>query len=297
MSIRLQAVAQADRGRKREVNEDTVYQTVVATPGGDPMGLFIVADGIGGRLAGEVASFWAIETIKDSLADLFAISDPRETAQFSTEELLNTQAGQSDPRETARLQRDELIDAQAADWTEQEYFANRMKVAVDRANSVVREYGSQKLEKAGDIGTTVSMAVVYGREALIANVGDSRTYVVRGGQLRQVTHDHSYVQRLIDEDYIQAEERYTHPHRHLIYRSLGTKDTVETEFFPVTLSPDDFLLLCTDGLWEMVQSPEEMVNIIYQSPSVETACQRLIEAANAAGGQDNIGVVLVRVLE
>ena len=78
---------------------------------------------------------------------------------------------------------------------------------------------------------------------------------------------------------------------------MGTKDTVETELFTVALSPDDFLLLCTDGLWEMIQSPEEIVNIVHQSPSVETACQRLIEAANAAGGQDNIGVVLVGVLE
>jgi serine/threonine protein phosphatase PrpC len=296
MPLRLQAAGLTDRGRRRDVNEDAVYEIVVENPSGDAMGLLIVADGIGGRLAGEVASYWAVETIKNSLADLYGLTDPRETAQFSTAEINDALAAQNDPRETARLKRDQILDAQNVDWTEQTYFANRVRAAINRANSVVREYASQKLEGAAEIGTTISVAVVFGTDGLVANVGDSRTYLLRQGQLRQITRDHSYVQRLIDNEYIKEEERYTHPHRHLIYRSLGTKEQVETDIFSISLLPGDFLLLCTDGLWEMIQHPSEIIRIIQQAPSVEKACEGLVAAANAAGGQDNIGVVLAQAL-
>ncbi len=182
------------------------------------------------------------------------------------------------------------------DWTEQTYFANRIRAAINRANAVVREYASQKLEGAAEIGTTISVAVTYGTEGLVANVGDSRTYLLREGQLRQITRDHSYVQRLIDNEYIKEEERYAHPHRHLIYRSLGTKEEIEADIFPFALLPGDFLLLCTDGLWEMIHRPSEIVAIIQQAPSVDKACEGLVAAANAAGGEDNIGIVLAQVL-
>jgi serine/threonine protein phosphatase PrpC len=297
MPIKLQAAALTDQGQARDANEDTVFQKVVTMPGEDSLGLFIVADGIGGRLAGSVASYWAVESIKASLADLFSLRDPRDTAQFSQEELREAIASVRDPRETGRFQKEELFNSQVINWTDRAYLTDRVNAAVNRANGVVRQYASEKLEKAGDTGTTVSMAVVHGALAIIANVGDSRTYLLRDGALRQITIDHSAIQRLIDAGQAEPDELYTHPSRHLIYRSLGADDSVKVDIFAPVVAPGDFLLLCTDGLWEMVQRPSEMATIISQSPSVETACQRLVAAANAAGGEDNISVVLVRVFE
>lgn len=297
MPIQLQAAALTDKGQARDANEDTVFQKVVVAPGEDSLGLFIVADGIGGRLAGAVASYWAVETIKDSLADLFSLRDPRDTAQFTRDELSDAMAAVRDNQGTGQPEKDELFDSYAVSWTDRAYLVDRVKAAVNRANSVVRQYASAKLEKAGDAGTTVSMAVVHGSLAIIANVGDSRTYLLRDGELRQITKDHSVVQRMIDQGAAQPDELYTHPNRNLIYRSLGADDSVKVDIFSPTLLPGDFLLLCTDGLWEMTKDPTKMAEIICESTSVEVACHRLVTAANAAGGKDNIGVVLARVYE
>jgi serine/threonine protein phosphatase PrpC len=296
MPTQLRAAALTDPGRTREINEDTVYKKITASPDGDTMGLFIVADGIGGRLAGEVASYWAVETVKDSLSDIFSIRDPRETVRFPQDELPDTQATTGDPRDTLRISREELLNAQAAAQNERDLLLDRIKAAVERANDVVRLYAAQKLDKAGDIGTTITMAMIIGRDALIANVGDSRTYLLRNKQLHQITRDHSYVQRLIEGGYVEAKERYNHPYRNLIFRSLGTEDAVKVDVFAVTLHPGDYLLLCTDGLWEMVQGPGKIAEIINGSPSLETACQGLVDAANVAGGEDNIGIVIAQVL-
>lgn len=105
------------------------------------------------------------------------------------------------------------------------------------------------------------------------------------------------VQRMIDEGQLQADALYTHPERHVIYRSLGARDTVEPDVFPLTLESGDYLLLCTDGLWEMLPDVSRIASIVAAEASVQTACERLVAAANAAGGQDNIGVVLARLSE
>jgi len=274
MPIQLQAAALTDKGCQREMNEDTVYQKVIAASDEDAMGLFIVADGVGGHLAGEVASYWAVETIKDSLADLFA---PR------------------DPRATVRLNPAELEQPQAAPPPDRDSLAYRVSAAVQRANDVVRQYAQQKPGEAGDAGSTVSLALIRGRQALVANVGDSRAYLLQDGRLSQISTDHSLIQRLIETGRAREEDRYTHPQRSLIYRSLGAKETVDVDVFSLSLAPGDLLLLCTDGLWEMVQSDEKIATIIAGSSSVGAACQRLVAAANEAGGEDNIGVVVVRV--
>jgi serine/threonine protein phosphatase PrpC len=274
MPIQLQAAALSDTGRQREMNEDCVYQKVVAASDENAMGLFIVADGMGGHLGGEVASYWAVETIKDSLNDLFAPRDPRGTVHLNPSEMGNQRA-------TNRLDRDNLV--------------YRVEAAVRRANDVVRDYARQRPGEASDAGTTVSLALIRGERALVANVGDSRTYLLREGQLRQISTDHSLVQRLIEAGQVRPDELYTHPQRSLIYRSLGNKDSVEVDTFALKLSPGDLLLLCSDGLWEMLHSPGKIAAIIRESPSLEAACQRLVAAANEAGGEDNIGVVVVRV--
>ena len=295
MPIRLQAAATTDRGQLRETNEDTVFQSVVDSPDGDANGLFIVADGIGGRLAGEVASYWAVEAIKKDLSDMLSLRDPRETVRLDSDEIIDPHSATGDASDTLRFSQEEILAAHEAYKSEQDYLLDRIRSAVAYANSVVRQYAAHKLDNANDAGTTVSMALVAGPNAFVANVGDSRTYLLRDGQLHQITRDHSYVQRLIEGGFINEAERFHHPHRNLIHRSLGSDDQVKVDTFNTRLRAGDCLLLCTDGLWEMLQDASRIASLITKAQSPEEACQRLVAEANRAGGEDNIGVVVVVV--
>jgi protein phosphatase len=296
MPIRLQAAAMTDRGQIRETNEDTAFQCVVDSPDSDATGLFIVADGIGGRLQGEVASYWAVEAVKKNLSDMLALRDPRETVRFGSDEITDPKSLTSDASDTLRLNQDEILAAHAAYKSEHDYLANRIETAVEYANSVVRRYASHKLENASDAGTTLTMALVTGPNAFVANVGDSRTYLLRDRHLHQITRDHSYVQRLIEGGFIEESDRFDHPHRNLIHRSLGSDDAVKVDTFNVKLRAGDYLLLCTDGLWEMVHDTSTMAAIIAEAPTPAAACKSLAEEANSAGGEDNVGIVVVKVL-
>jgi protein phosphatase len=278
MPLKFKAAALTHVGRVREKNEDTVFQKVINTTDDDPVGLFVVADGIGGHLAGQDASYWAVETVKNSLSDFIAHQDPRATHRFSREEVLRMQAVANTGVDLNSLQ-------------------ERAKAAVHEANSVVYDYAQHKPKDAHDAGSTLCLALVCGPQAVVANVGDSRAYLLRDDRLHQITKDHSVVQRLIDAGQVQADALYAHPQRHLIYRSLGSSDTVKPDLFTLMLTPGDYLLLCTDGLWEMIQDDNTIARIVNTTASVQTACQRLVTAANVAGGQDNIGVVLAQVHE
>lgn len=276
----LAAAAQADKGMKREANEDSVLSMVVERPGAKAMGLFAVCDGMGGHLGGEFASYWAIEAIKSEFAGLLALSDPRDTIILQEEDRQKVNAGivpefvtSSSPFDPHKL----------------------VMAAIQKANQVVYNYTIHKPEQAGNAGTTVSMAFVHERKAVIANAGDSRTYLLSGGKLRQVSKDHSLVATLVDNGELKPEDVYTHPRRSVIFRYLGMKGQVQPDLFSEELSPGDRLLLCTDGLWEMVRSDVEIARCIEASENPEQACRALIEAANRAGGEDNIGVVVVEV--
>jgi PPM family protein phosphatase len=168
-----------------------------------------------------------------------------------------------------------------------------VREAIQTANEVVMQYARKKPEKAADAGATLTMALVKGRLALIANVGDSRTYLLRKGTFQQVSHDHSLVANLVLAGTIKAEDIYTHPQRNIIYRSLGQKEKVEVDIFQEILEDGDILFLCSDGLWEMVRDVE-IKKIITTAPDLAKACELLVDAANAAGGEDNISVVLAR---
>jgi protein phosphatase len=276
--MKLDASAWTDPGKQRDTNEDRVWSQVFTDSRGVTLGLLVVCDGMGGHLGGECASYWAVETIKREMSSLFCPGDPRATVQLPSEEM--QRALQS--RDTASKMTDNKIEKLALK-------------AIQRANQVVYQYAQQKPEQAADAGTTLAMAVVYGKKALIANVGDSRTYLMRGQQLRQISSDHSLVARLVERGQIEPHEVYTHPQRSLIYRSLGQKEQVQVDIFRETLQPDDVILLCSDGLWEMVRDPAWLVQAITSSQSLEQACKELVEAANAAGGEDNIAVVLARL--
>lgn len=280
VTVRLEAVAHTDVGQERELNEDRVFQQVLQSSDEDAVGLFIVADGMGGHLAGEVASHWAVETIKRELADLFIPRDPRATWDLSGEELRALlKQGRRSGRPPLRI-------------TEE-----RVRSAVEKANAAVHGYARHRPTEAMGSGSTLTMAVIEGPLALIANVGDSRAYLLRRHQLQQITVDHSLVAGLVAAGRITLEESYDHPQAGLIYRCLGYMPTVEVDIFRQELQDGDVLLLCTDGLWEMVRDDQRMAGIIEEAPTLESAAQWLVQAANSAGGKDNISVVLVRVTE
>lgn len=143
-------------------------------------------------------------------------------------------------------------------------------------------------------GTTLTAAVVIGQQVTVAHVGDSRAYLLHpGGYNEVITRDHSLVKRLEELGHITREEAASYPNRNVLYRAVGQGDAIDTDIYTFTLSPADYLMLCSDGLWGVV--PDEKISqILRESPSLEIACERLVEAANQAGGPDNISVILVR---
>jgi protein phosphatase len=276
--MNLEAKALTDPGRERDMNEDRAWAQVFEASEGSPMGLFIVCDGMGGHLGGEVASHWAVEAIKVELADLFCQKDPRATVRLSDSEIQAIVEGSDSTRMSPGIRVESLI-----------------RKAIQKANQVVLDYAQKRPEKAAEAGATLTMAVVIGRRTVIANVGDSRTYLLRDHKLRQITQDHSLVASLVASGQIKPEEVFSHPQRNMIYRSLGQKRQIQIDTYGEVLEPGDYLLLCSDGLWEMVHDEDLMVRLIESANSLDSACKKLVDAANKAGGEDNISVVLAHV--
>jgi serine/threonine protein phosphatase PrpC len=266
-----------DVGQQRDLNEDSFYYKVVQASDEGPLGLFVVADGMGGHLAGEVASQWAVGTLKRELAPLFRPQDPSLTRRLDAEALAAVGSGV-----TVRLEETEL--------------ARLLQHAVERANQVLLGYAKKHSEEAGDMGTTLTLAVVEDERLTVAHVGDSRAYLWREGKLEQLTEDHSVPGALLKQGKITPEEAHDHPHRSVLYRCLGLKAGLEVDIYPaLVLQPGDGLLLCSDGLWDMVYPVERIEALLNSSADLPTACRRLVNAANEAGGEDNITVVLVRM--
>ncbi len=277
MNYWLSVAGLTDIGRQRELNEDRYYFKVVQTSDEGPLGLLVVADGMGGHLAGEVASQWAVGTLKRELAPLFRPQDPSVTRRLDAEALAAVGSGA-----TVRLEETDL--------------ARLLEHAVERANQVLLGYARKHTAEAGDLGSTLALVVVEGDRATIANVGDSRAYLWRSGQLRQLTEDHSVPGALLKQGRITPEEVYEHPHRHVLYRCLGLKPKVEVDIYPaVEIMPGDALLLCSDGLWDMVKPADRLAAFLASEASPKSICCRLVDAANEAGGEDNVTVVLARV--
>ena len=165
--------------------------------------------------------------------------------------------------------------------------------AVLAANQTILDAGQAR---GSDMGSTVTLALVIGDTAYVANVGDSRTYHWSGNLLRRVTDDHSLVWSLFRAGQITEDEIYSHDMRNYIYRNLGAKPALDVDTFVQPLAPGDRLLLCSDGLWEMVRS-DGFEMVLNATPDPQAACDRLIDDANQAGGEDNITVILVQVGE
>lgn len=167
--------------------------------------------------------------------------------------------------------------------------------AIKTANKEIRKKASEDINLQG-MGTTVVVATVIGRYLQVANVGDSRLYLVSGSEIRQITRDHSLVEEMVRLGGIKREEARLHPDKNIITRAIGARDDVEADFFTVEIKPGDRVLMCSDGLTNMVED-QEILRIMNEHRRdrtlVETA-QALIDAANDNGGKDNIAVVLVK---
>ncbi len=250
-----------DPGRKHARNEDSIVTFTFdkAQQGGSvPIGFYMVADGMGGHDAGDVASRMVYQVVTEWILKSKVLPDLRkETRKLTTENIPG----------------------------------NLLQEAIQAANKVlVRHAGAQQ----SNMGSTITAALVIGNVATIANVGDSRTYLLREGQLRQITQDHSLVARLVQAHVITPEQVRSHPQRNQIYRSLGQQESIEVDTFTVLLSRGDYLILCCDGLWEMVLDVE-IQRLVETASSPQQACDALIAAANAAGGEDNISVIVVKM--
>jgi protein phosphatase len=171
--------------------------------------------------------------------------------------------------------------------------AERLRHAFAEANRAVYER-SRQLESVRRMGTTLVALAIRGPEATVANVGDSRAYLIREGEIRQITRDHSMVGHLIDKGIITPEQAETHPRRHVLSRSIGARPEVEADLFHETLRAGDRLLLCSDGLTGHVTDAEILATLREDDP--EIGVQRLVDLANQRGGGDNITLLLIRTL-
>lgn len=207
--------------------------------------------------------------------------------------------GHVNGQEASRLATEILVDdvfPRVREWQKNAVpWGELLRYGVEQANTVVFQRNQQL--GGSSMGTTVTAALMVGPEIFVANVGDSRTYLYRPGQgLAQLTRDHSTVAQLVERGKITRAEAYTHHQRNEIYRSLGAASSIEVDIFHQTLQDGDVLLLCSDGLWEMVRDEQQLESVLSSSwASADYMAERLVQLALAAGGLDNIGLVVVQV--
>ncbi len=289
MSLKLKAAQKTDVGRQREQNEDSPYMNISDDA---ERGLFIVADGMGGYRAGEVASQLAVQKISESLRNFLVPISEQPTIKLTPiadEPTIKLDASKMGEPHAKQQKTRKLSETPTIKTIE-----DHLKAAVRQANRAILSYGEEQSSARG-LGCTVTSALIQDDTAFVVNVGDSRTYLYRDGALTSLTRDHSLVQRLVEEKQIEPEDVYTHPQRNLIYRSLGAgHKNVEPDVFHEPLRVGDTLLLCSDGLWEMARHAG-LIHILQQEQDPQKICDSMIELANNNGGEDNITAIVVQV--
>jgi protein phosphatase len=253
-ALSIVASGSTDVGRRREHNEDAFLVD-------RSLGLFIVADGMGGHAGGGTASRLAVETIQESIR-------------------------------AARTARAEVFGG--AVGVEDSAVPEVLREAVESACARIFRTAQGDPELAG-MGTTVTAALIDGRLAFVGHVGDSRCYLLREGRIYQVSEDHSLVNEQLKAGTISADEARRSRFKNIITRSVGFEQQVQVDLMGVELEPGDALVLCCDGLSNLVEDPE-ILQVVEETP-VEDAPDRLVALANGRGGDDNITVIVIRASE
>jgi len=253
--MKLTAAGLTDVGRKRKGNEDFFHIDLERA-------LFIVADGMGGHVAGEVASKLAVQTIQEFMR----VSDTDSEITWPFEFDKNLSEG-----------------------------GNRIQVAIQLANREIVRHMATREEHRG-MGTTVVTAVVEDDACYIGHVGDSRAYLVREGEIRQLTRDHTFVNEQVEKGFMSKAEAERHPARNILTRAVGSTEDLAVDISETPLQPGDFVLLCSDGLSSMVPDPEILGAILEKGADMEEGCKKLVSLANEHGGWDNVTVVLFHAL-
>ncbi|MDE5590666.1 MAG: Stp1/IreP family PP2C-type Ser/Thr phosphatase [Acetatifactor sp.] len=166
-----------------------------------------------------------------------------------------------------------------------------LRMAVEKANAMVNGSAKKAPELEG-MGTTIVAASIEGSTLSVTNVGDSRLYVVGGHEIRQITRDHSWVEDMVRSGGMGREEARNHPDKNIITRAVGAEDSVKTDFFSVTLREGDMILMCTDGLTNMLND-EEIRMVLDGARDIVEKAEELVRRANENGGRDNISVILI----
>lgn len=274
-----------DQGRVRARQEDSCWAQRM---GRSPVALLVVADGMGGQRGGDVASRAAVESAVTTLRSLLAALYPVPTLRLPGEAPLPAEPFPWEPQREAK----QYGLTPAAD--RRDLLLRTLDQVVADANAAVRT-AAVAIDALDDAGCTFTLAVIVGRALYLAHVGDSRAYLWRQAQLRQLTHDHSGAAALVAAGVVTAAEARQLPVAHQLYRYLGGAPAqAKPEIIEFELQPDDVVLLCSDGLWDMLPDVE-MARLLLAHQDVEMLATALIEAANAGGGEDNISVALARI--
>ena len=254
---KLQFVARTDVGQVRDHNEDFITEN-------ERLGFAVLADGMGGLNAGEVASSMAVHLLVDELAQ-YRNGKSKLTPEQKGEEKLPVQA-------------------------------RVVRKAVEKANETVFET-SQTQPQCQGMGTTVVVAYYYNNRVAVAHIGDSRMYRLRNNEMEQITKDHSFVQELIDKGLFTKEEARVSSKKNVVTRALGVSPNVEVEVNEHQVEPGDIYLMCSDGIHDLLPDDEIEAAMQEFSSNLNELAAHLINLANAAGGKDNISVILTRVIK
>ncbi|NLY71783.1 MAG: Stp1/IreP family PP2C-type Ser/Thr phosphatase [Clostridiales bacterium] len=173
------------------------------------------------------------------------------------------------------------------------YLMNYFLECLSEVNAIIYERASKNIEDQG-MATTAALLYIRNNKAYVVNVGDSRAYLARDGELIQITEDHTYVNELLKRGSISAEEAKDHPKRNMITRALGSKESIEPDFYKFDIYKGDIILLCTDGLYNEIDV-NEINSLITNSTDTSTIAHELIKRANEQGGNDNITVICVEI--
>ncbi|MDD5250850.1 MAG: Stp1/IreP family PP2C-type Ser/Thr phosphatase [Rhodocyclaceae bacterium] len=254
LSKALEVATLSDKGMVRSHNEDAVFADAAA-------GVVILADGMGGYNAGEVASGMTTALLSSELAKSFAAREP------------------------------DSVEADGRRWAQV-----ALATEIARTNAAIHQAAQSQPQYAG-MGTTLVTAVFHDNAVTVAHIGDSRLYRLRGEEFGAITRDHSLLQEQIDSGVITPEQARHSQNKNLVTRALGIDPAVEPEIRDYDVRPGDIYLLCSDGLNDMVEDDEIAMTLQALSANLEVCAMQLVQMANDNGGRDNVSVILVRVKE